>query len=153
MATHSSVLAWRIPGTGEPGGLPSLGSHRVGHYWSGLTAADNAHIHKMINFKKKKDISPKRERAIWFILKSVGSIPIYKMQTRRLLVMSSWEPLLFWGELKKNTQELSRHEAWIIKICTPDCVITPQNWRKSLLKWSTLIDLVCQPSVVNVAML
>ena len=31
MATHSSVLAWRIPGMGEPGGLPSLGSHRVGH--------------------------------------------------------------------------------------------------------------------------
>ena len=31
MATHSSVLAWRIPGTGEPGGLPSLGLHRVGH--------------------------------------------------------------------------------------------------------------------------
>ena len=31
MATHSSVLAWRIPGKGEPGGLPSLGSHRVGH--------------------------------------------------------------------------------------------------------------------------
>ena len=36
MATHSSVLAWRIPGTGEPGGLPSLGSHRVGHDWSDL---------------------------------------------------------------------------------------------------------------------
>ena len=34
MATHSSVLAWRIPGTGEPGGLPSMGSHRVGHDWS-----------------------------------------------------------------------------------------------------------------------
>ena len=31
MATHSSVLAWRIPGMGEPGGLPSLGSHKVGH--------------------------------------------------------------------------------------------------------------------------
>ena len=31
MATHSSVLAWRIPGTAEPGGLPSMGSHRVGH--------------------------------------------------------------------------------------------------------------------------
>ena len=31
MATHSSVLAWRIPGTGEPGGLPCMGSHRVGH--------------------------------------------------------------------------------------------------------------------------
>ena len=39
MATHSSVLAWRIPGTGEPGGLLSLGSHRVGHDWSDLAAA------------------------------------------------------------------------------------------------------------------
>ena len=39
MATHSSVIAWRIPGTGEPGGLPSMGSHRVGHDWSDLTAA------------------------------------------------------------------------------------------------------------------
>ena len=36
MATHSSVLAWRIPETGEPGGLPSMGSHRVGHNWSDL---------------------------------------------------------------------------------------------------------------------
>ena len=39
MATHSSVPAWRIPGTGEPGGLPSLGSHRVRHDWSDLAAA------------------------------------------------------------------------------------------------------------------
>ena len=35
---YSSVLAWRIPGTGEPGGLPSVGSHRVGHDWSDLAA-------------------------------------------------------------------------------------------------------------------
>ena len=39
MVIHSSVLAWRIPGTGEPGGLPSMGSHRVGHDWSYLAAA------------------------------------------------------------------------------------------------------------------
>ena len=39
MATHSSVLAWRIPGTGEPGGLTSMRSHRVGHDWSDLAAA------------------------------------------------------------------------------------------------------------------
>ena len=39
MATHSSVLAWRIPGTGEPGGLPSMGSHRVEHDCSDLAAA------------------------------------------------------------------------------------------------------------------
>ena len=39
MATHPSVLAWRIPGTGEPGGLPSMGSHRVRHDWSDLAVA------------------------------------------------------------------------------------------------------------------
>ena len=39
MAPHSSTLAWRIPGTGEPGGLPFMGSHRVGHYWSDLAIA------------------------------------------------------------------------------------------------------------------
>ena len=43
MATHSSVLAWRIPGTGEPGGLPSMGSHRVGHDWSDLAAVAAAY--------------------------------------------------------------------------------------------------------------
>ena len=52
MATHSSVLAWRIPGTGEPGGLPSMGSHRVGHDWGDLAAAaacmyQNFLIHRM----------------------------------------------------------------------------------------------------------
>ena len=39
MATHSGVLGWRIPGMAEPGGLPSMGSHRVGHDWSDLAAA------------------------------------------------------------------------------------------------------------------
>ena len=42
MATHSSVLAWRIPGTGEPGGLLSMGSHRVGHDCRDLAAVATA---------------------------------------------------------------------------------------------------------------
>ena len=49
MATHSSVLAWRIPGTGEPGGLPSVGSHRVGHDWSDLAAAAAAPMYTPTN--------------------------------------------------------------------------------------------------------
>ena len=52
MATHSSVLAWRISGTGEPGGLPSLGLHRVGHDWSDLAAAAAA-IRKQISAKAR----------------------------------------------------------------------------------------------------
>ena len=44
MATHSSVLAWRMPSTGEPDGLPSMGSRRVGHDWSDSAAAAEVHI-------------------------------------------------------------------------------------------------------------
>jgi len=47
MATHSSILAWRFPGTGEPGGLPPMGSHRVGHDLSDLAAAA-AVIHRVV---------------------------------------------------------------------------------------------------------
>ena len=50
MATHSSVLAWRIPGTGQPGGLPPMGSHRVGHDWSHLAAAA-ANLRRTICFE------------------------------------------------------------------------------------------------------
>ena len=53
MTTHSSLLAWRIPGTGEPGGLPSMGSHRVGHDWSNLAAAaaDHRNREQVISMK------------------------------------------------------------------------------------------------------
>ena len=47
MAAHSSVLAWRVPGMGEPGGLPSMGSHRVGHNWSDLAAVAAASLWKI----------------------------------------------------------------------------------------------------------
>ena len=77
MATHSSVLAWRIPGTGEPGGLPSMGSHRVGHDWSDLAAAAAAnyefitkeyHLIDAKQFFKNTKIIKKKKRAkfsIW----------------------------------------------------------------------------------------
>ena len=48
MATHSCVLAWRIPGTAEPGGLPSMGSHKVGHDWSDLAAAAAVSLFRLI---------------------------------------------------------------------------------------------------------
>ena len=52
MATHSNVLAWRIPGTGEPGGLLSMGSHRVGHDWSDLAAAAANSLEKTLMLGK-----------------------------------------------------------------------------------------------------
>ena len=58
MATHSSVLAWRIPGTGEPGGLPSMGSHRVGHDWSDLAAAAGDGSKKILLWFMSKSVLP-----------------------------------------------------------------------------------------------
>ena len=58
MATHSSVLAWRVPGTEEPGGLPSMGSHRVGHDRSDLAAAAAlclAHIYSISGILKRDE--------------------------------------------------------------------------------------------------
>ena len=61
MATHSSVLAWRIPGTGEPSGLPSMGLHRVGHNWSNLTTTTTGYYRQLPNFQfylKKPSLKP-----------------------------------------------------------------------------------------------
>ena len=67
MATHSSVLAWRIPGTGEPGRLPSMGSHRVGHDWSDLAAAaaavvSNLLLRKELTLKQKHLRKTRRQK-------------------------------------------------------------------------------------------
>ena len=50
---HSSVLAWRIPGTGEPGGLSSMGSHRVGHDWSDLSSSSLTNASVLISWFSK----------------------------------------------------------------------------------------------------
>jgi len=65
MATHSSVLAWRIPGTGEPGGLPSMGSHKVGHDWSDLAAgSSNLKFKQAIKHDETNEECQKRKRNI-----------------------------------------------------------------------------------------
>ena len=70
MATHSSVLAWRIPGTGEPGGLSSMGSHRVGHDWSDLAAAAGCGIRARNNLEScKRHLIPSK-----MIEKSISGI-------------------------------------------------------------------------------
>ena len=72
MATHSSVLAWRIPGTVEPGGLPSMGLHRVGHDWSDLAAADLSHGHRLCARHNSRYRKYKSEQDKWVQFSSVA---------------------------------------------------------------------------------
>ena len=67
MANNSSILAWRIPGTGEPGGLPSMGSNRVEHDWSDLAAAAAACF---IDYAKAFDCVDHHK--LWKILQEMG---------------------------------------------------------------------------------
>ena len=81
MATHSSALAWRIPGTGEPGGLPSLGSHRVGHDWSNLAAKATAQTILIFSDKVTDQIKFMMSLHLkfwsWSILSHVSESKIY----------------------------------------------------------------------------
>ena len=65
MATHSSVLAWRIPGTGEPHALPSLGSHRVGHDWSDLAAVAAADLTTNKIFIGRDKLYFRQKKSAW----------------------------------------------------------------------------------------
>ena len=78
MAIHSSVLAWRIPGTGEPGGLPSMESHRVGHDWRDLAVAAPASLQKMLPRRSGSwtAICLKLHHGLWKLLSSVPSSSI-----------------------------------------------------------------------------
>ena len=69
MATHSSVLAWRIPGTGEPGGLPSMGSHRVEHDWSNLAAAAVCRRRAFLVTQTVKNLPAMQETLVWKVYK------------------------------------------------------------------------------------
>ena len=98
MASHSSVLAWRIPGMGEPGGLPSLGSHRVGQDWSDLAAGAAACTYMNI----------------WFII-GIGSCTYRGYEVPTFAVTSKLEtrgadvivPVVVWVWKQKRTDVLA----------------------------------------------
>ena len=114
MATHSSVLAWRIPGNGEPGGLPSMGSHRVGHDWGDLAAAAAIKVRQwecpqlcpVMHF-----VWPVSEISFgWYIkfhLKCSGLIEISISRNER---SKNWFPYEFrctWGSVTLGSEDLS----------------------------------------------
>ena len=111
MAIHSSVLAWRIPGTGEPGGLPPMGSHRVGHDWSDLAAATG---------RKWKTADCLNLCPSIFSLESWNS-------SKCVLSLTTRETLqLFW-------QTIPLHTKWQKRVETPEKCLSRED--KPVLTW------------------
>ena len=91
MATHSSVLAWRIPETGEPGGLPSMGSHRVGHDWSDLAAAGFTLSIISVQFSSVHSLSRVWLCVILWIAAHQASLPITNSRSLlKCMSMNQW---------------------------------------------------------------
>ena len=92
MATHSSVLDWRIPGTGEPGGPPFMGSHRVGHDWSDLATAAAYSTQRLIYW--------------WQVPFTLGGISAIN---RHFLSLAKWEILSALSYFIFNFFRVQRH--------------------------------------------
>ena len=101
MATHSSILAWRIPGTEEPGGLPSMGSHTVGHDWSDLAAAAAEWVTELREIFYFLDY--------WFIIKGCNSGTARWKRCTRLVM----------GKEVRNFQALWVYHSTQISKCSP----------------------------------
>ena len=120
MATHSSVLAWRIPGTGEPSGRPSMRSHRVGHDWSDLAAADSI-------LKSRTLLC--QERSIWskqwffsVVMYGCESWTIKKAESRRTDSFELW----YWRSLLRVLWTTRRSNQSILKEISPACSVEGQ---------------------------
>ena len=108
MATHSSVLAWRIPGTGEPGGLWSLGLHRVGHDWSYLAATLSD-----IKREREETETERETESLWFLKNTLKTRKVIadlcRVQNTFIFVSTVYE-----GKIIKNqsSEQTWYNEVW-----------------------------------------
>ena len=160
MATHSSVLAWRIPGTREPGGLPSMGSHRVGYDWSDLAVrkltADGDCSHEikrhlflgrkvMTNLEsilKSRDITLSTKvhlvEAMVFpvIMYGCESWTIKKAEHRRIDAFELW----CWRRLLRVPWTARRSIQSILKEISPGCSLVGLMLKLKLQYFSHLME-------------
>ena len=137
MATHSSVLAWRIPGTAEPGWLPSIGSHRVGHDWSDLAAA--AAGFPSVASGKESTCQCKRCGFDLWVGKITWSKKWYPNLQYSCLENSmgrgAWQATVHAWDCKESdtTEQLHIHSyVYQLKIFITYCFWRAGNWSKSL---------------------
>ena len=104
MATHSSILVWRIPGTEEPSGLPSMGSHRVRHDWSDLAAA-TAYI--LFHFLFHYGLSQGTEYSSLCYMVGLCCLSILYINSLHLLILNSQSFTRLLPSLMETTRSFS----------------------------------------------
>ena len=117
MATYSSVLAWRIRRTGEPGGLPSLGSHRVGYNWGDSAAAAAADIFKSRDITLPTKVRLVKATVFLVVMYGCESWTIKKAECQRIDVFKLW----CWRRLLRVPWTARRSNQSILKEISPGC--------------------------------
>ena len=126
MATHSSILAWRIPGMGEPGGLPSMGSHRVGHDWSNLAAAAADSILKSRDITLSTKVPLVKAIVFPVVMYGCESWNIKKAEHWRIDAFELW----CWRRLLWVPWTARRSNQSILKEISPECSLA--TWCEEL---------------------
>ena len=137
MATYSSVLAWRIPGTGEPGGLPSMESHRVGHDWSDLAVVADSIL-------KSRDITLPTK--VLLVEAMVFPVPMYGCE-RWTIKMWAPKKRWIWTVVLEKTLESpldckeiqpvhpKGNQPWVFTGRTDAEAETPKFWPPDMKSW------------------
>ena len=139
MATHSSTLAWKIPWMEEPGGLPSMGSHRVGHAWSDLAAAAADSILKSRDITLSTKVHLVKAVVFPVVMYGCERWTIKKAEGRRIDAFElgagedSWESL----GLQKETKPVNPkgNQSWIFIGRTDAEAETPILWPPDAKSW------------------
>ena len=138
MATHSSVLAWRIPGTREPGGLPSMGSHRVGHDWSDLAAAAAAYL-----------LLQKWDQPYLAWLRQVTICKALLLPSQ-LLCKRSFIKMHTESSLEVKRMQYAAHSpacCLVVYVCV--CLLVVDDWRATFARSSALAFSIADPLIWN----
>ena len=154
MATYSSVLVWRIPGMGEPGGLPSMGSHRVGHDWVDLAAVAAADIDEEVMLCRRNKAQSHQERHLPLALES-KSIAQWSCEGQ-VIKGHMGQALNLRALVSTNTNETFNtfQSYWKCKriegsksCCIKKCHITEME--TNILRWQNLCSVVCYYHFLN----
>ena len=137
MATHSSVLAWRIPGTAEPGGLPSMGSHRVGHDWSNLAAVADS-IFKSRDITLPTKVHLVKAMVFPVVMYGCESWTVKKAESQRIYAFE----LRWWRRLLRVPWTARRSNQSILKELSPGCSLEGMMLKLNLQYFGYLMQRV-----------